>query len=169
MLRGNDSDSFPGANWVGADPVTSGECCQRQSIALMAAAAAALGLPYTIKGAQIFLDASPGELNDLCLGDEPAPTSFDADPMDEGAEHHCLGTKFGGVEGKFYLTEASTWVASQNRVQQGGISWGDTDITFTMAGDGLVTTPTKIYGYVENACGRVNAAGLEGTYQEAPK
>ena len=163
MLKPNTSDSYPGAAFVAADPVSSAECCAAQSTAALVAGAVAAGYPYIFRGGRLFIDATEEQITALCAGVLPIPTSFSADPMIIGTANDCLGTLFGASAGTFWLTDHAVWGSEAVKVEQTIGLWEVDAIDFDVVQDGLPTTPTKIYGYVETLCGAVNAAGLEGT------
>lgn len=168
MLVENQTDSYPGAAYVAADPVTSGQCCLAQSMAAIAAAADAAGHAYVIRGGALYLDVSAAELEDLCKGLEPAPATINSDPMTEGVPTFVAGTLFGSVEGDLWLTDNAAWGSEGVKVQQTVSVWGPPQVDFTPVMGGLPVDPNPCWLYVENACGRANLVGLQGHIQEAP-
>lgn len=165
MLKRNTSDSYPGATYVGSDPVSEAECCLLRSVAAIAAAADASGAPYAIRGGRIFVDISDEDKVDLCLGLEPAPASTVPPIMQVASSAEVAGTSFGAVEGELWLTENADWELSLTKVEQTVTAWLDELITITVVGDGLPESPTKVYLWVINACGRRNLVGLEAEIQ----
>lgn len=163
MIRQNDSDSYPGAAYYAFEPITAGECCGARSTAALVAACVAAGYAYVFRGGRLWMDVTPAQLTTLCQGALPLPTSFSGDPMTVGAPAHILGTLFGAVEGKLWLTDHGTWGSEAVKVLQVIGMWEDEDIDFDVTKDSLPVAPAKIYGYVETECGAVNPAGLEGT------
>ncbi len=165
MLKVNTSDSFPGAGYVAGNPVTEEECCLLRSVAAIAAAADAGGIPYTIRMGKIWVDITAGGVLDSCLGVEPAPASTVPAIMEVAASAEALGTSFGALQGELWLTENADWDLSMTKVEQTVTEWLDEGITITVVGDGLPESPTKVYLWVINACGRRNLVGLEAEIQ----
>lgn len=160
MLKRNTSDSFPGATYVAANPVSETECCLLRSVAAIAAAADAGGMPYTIRMGKIFVDITDEGKLDSCLGVEPGPDSTLPLPMVLAESATVGGTSFGAAEGEVWLTENGDWDASAQKVKQTVVVWGDESITITVIGDELPESPADVYLWVFNGCGRRNAVGF---------
>lgn len=167
MLKKNTSDSYPGANYVAADPVTEAECCLLRSVAAIAAAADAGAYPYAVRMGMIFVDIDDASKLNACQGLEPVVTLVEPDPLIEEGGGTVTGTEFGLPQGVLWITDNVAWGAEAVQVEQVAGPWTDTSIDFTVASDELPTSPAKAWLYVQNACGRVNLVGFEVTL-EAP-
>lgn len=169
VLRVNNSDSFPGAAYYADNPITSGECCLQSTIAGLSAVLAAAGKPYVVRGARLYMDVTPAELEDLCKGEEPVITLVEPDPLIEDGGGTVTGTKFALPQGKLWITDNVAWGAEGVKVEQVAGPWTDTSIDFTAALDGLPEAPAHTWVYVENACGRTNLVGYEVEIQAPAK
>lgn len=166
MLKPNTSDSFPGADYVAADPVSAEECCLHQSVAAMIVALRAADKPFIMRGGRLYFDQAGADLLTMCSG--AAPTISGIDPLaivvDLVSDITCTGA--GAVEGEVWLGSANTWAGSGVKVEQNVQGWADTSIGITGIRGALPAAPTKVYCYVFNACDRGNVAGFECTIQD---
>lgn len=160
-IRRNDSDSFPGAASAFVPPVTSADCCLFSTVQEMAEEAAAAGWPYTVKGGQVFVDASLVQIGTVCFIGEPTISGLVPDPLIVNP-WVVNGTNYGSVQGEVWLGNASTWAGSGIRVEQNVAAWGGAAINMNPpVQDGLPAAPAHVYVYVINDCGERNAAGFE--------
>lgn len=158
-LNENKTDSYPGAEWQASEPIGKSDCCQGQSVPLMAGKLATAGLPYIVKGGAIFIDATAEEIATACgIG---TPTISNANPIAgvTGTHVTTTGTNYGAVQGKAWLTNAATWAGSSIFVEQGIQSWATGQVVFSAAQDSLPIEPEFVYIYIENDCGERNTAG----------
>lgn len=161
MLKRNTSDSFPGADFVAADPIAAEECCLYSTTAELAAMLGSLGVPYVFRMGKLWWDAEAAALQNLCFG--AAPTISDVIPAafghDEGVS--VVAAQKGEVEGEVWVGDAATWAESVVKVQQTVTTWpGETIAVQTVIGE-FGASPPPAYVYVFNACGRGNAVGFE--------
>lgn len=168
MLKVSKSDSFPGARYVAGDPILESEFCKAQSVQLIAGVCDAGGYPYTIRMGKIFVDMSEADFLDESQGEEPAPTGINMEPMVVGVGNFATGTLFGTEDGRVWVSDNAVWGAEVVLVEQTMTSWGVAQVDFDPVRGGLPQHPTPVYVYIENACGRVNLAGLASTIEDAP-
>lgn len=161
MLKENTSDSYPGANLVATDPIAPAACCAYSTVAGLLPVVIAAGKPYIFRGGRLYFHATPAQLTSMCVGPDPAPTAFNDTDMIIDVEYWLVGTLFGTATGRFWLTDDPAWGEELVIVEQTVNDWAATRVDFTTVLDGLPTGPTKVYGYVETACGPVNAVGME--------
>lgn len=166
MLKLNTSDSFPGADFVAADPVSGLECCQHQSVALIIAQLRILGKPFIMRGGRLYFDQDPGDELTMCKGPDPAVTGSDPTPYEVTSAGEVAGTNFGVDQGKVWIGNASTYEGSSVKVEQTMDQWADELIDITVVKDGLPLDPTPVWVFVENTCGRITAAGWQTSIED---
>ena len=161
MLKVSQSDSFPGARYVAADPISESEFCLARSVQLIADVCDAGGYPYTIRMGKIFFDMDAAEYMDASKGVEPAPTGMMNTDVEDGIANAVTDADFGGETGKVWIADNATWDSAEVKVEQTVDVWTDEDSDFTAVQGGLPVSPPAAYLFVENACGRRNAVGFE--------
>lgn len=166
MLKQNTSDSFPGADFVAADPVSSADCCKHQSVGALIAALVALGKPYTMRGGRLYFDQEAADQLTMCKGVDPSPTGAFPDPFETEAAGEVTGTGFDASEGKVWLGNAATYAGSSIKVEQTITDWADEQIFITAVRGELAQAPASVWVFVENACGRISSVGFEHAIED---
>lgn len=154
MLRENDSDSFPGAPYVAANPISGNECCLHSTMASLVDALVAAGAPYTFRGGRLFFDTAAAALDTICRAQAPNPEGMQSTDLEDFTPNSVIGTLFGEDEGEVWVTSTPNFELAPIRVEQTVDVWGDEQVEFTAVQGGLPTSPPMVYLWVVNACGR---------------
>ncbi|GAH89012.1 unnamed protein product, partial [marine sediment metagenome] len=160
--------SYPGADFVAADPIGPGECCLYSTTAELAGILGSLGVPYILRMGKLWWDGEAAALQNLCFGPAPAPTGMGNTDVEDGVVNAVSNDDFGVEEGKVWLADSSNWDSAVVKVEQTIDVWVDSEIDFTAVQGGLPASPPAAYLFVENACGRRNAVGFEVAIIEGP-
>lgn len=161
MLKPNTSDSYPGADFVAADPVSSADCCQQQSVALLIVQLRILNAPFIMRGGKLYFEQAAAAQLDMCLGAAPTISALDSNDWDDAETRLITAANKGAVEGEVWVGDSATWAGSVLKVEQTVVTWAGADIEITTVKGGFGWSPPPGYVYVVNACGRPNAVGYE--------
>lgn len=161
MLKRNTSDSFPGADFVAADPVSAADCCLQQSVALIIVQLRILDIPFIMRGGRLYFDQSDAGQITMCQGAAPLITGMSTTDWDDAAVVSIQCSDMGAVQGEVWVGDAATWAASVLRVEQTVDTWVPPNIGITTVQGGFPNSPPPAYAYVMNGCGRPSAAGYE--------
>lgn len=161
MLKRNTSDSYPGADFVAANPVSGADCCMQQSVQLIIVQLRVLGIPFILRGGRLYFDQADAGQVDMCQGVAPTISGMDSPNWEDAAARSIEAADKGAVEGEVWVGDAATWAASVLKVQQTVDLWAGANIEVTAVKGGFPTSPPAAYVYVMNGCGRQNAVGYE--------
>lgn len=161
MLKRNTSDSYPGADFVAADPITAAECCQHQSVASMIAALVALGAPYIMRGGKLFFDQAAMDQVTMCTGPAPDIQGMSATDWEDGMPIQIDVDDRGEPPGEVWVGSNANFGASMTLVEQTVNLWSPGDIQITSVQGGFGTSPPPAFCFVVNNCGRPNLVGFQ--------
>lgn len=168
MLKRNTSDSFPGADFVAADPVSVEDCCLHQSVASIITELRAEGIPFIMRGGRLYFDQGDDEQEIMCQGPAPEISGMDATDWEDNVTRLVTVDDKGVAEGEVWVGDAATWAGSVVKVEQTVDTWAGDDIEITTVQGVFELSPPAAYVYVINGCGRVSAVGSEIAWIEAP-
>lgn len=161
MLGRNTSDSYPGADFVAADPVSEAECCLHQSVSSIIDELRSEGIPFIIRGGTLYFDQGDDEQEIMCQGAAPEISGMDNDQWENGVTRLIEVANKGVAEGEVWVGDAATWAGSVLKVEQTVDVWAGDDIEITTVMGGFGESPPPAYVYVFNGCGRGNVVGFE--------
>ncbi len=164
MLVANTGERYPGAFFVGAAVVTEVECCLAQSVQLLAAAAVAAGVAYSIVEGKIFMEIGAAELLDECKGEAPTIATLPGAAMVDGVSVFGTGLNYGVTEGEVWVGDAASFASSVLLVESSVDIWTPTRVDFTPIQGAFGLSPPPVWVYFLNACGRPNLVGFPATW-----